>query len=99
MLELGAHAAYRAAQNSADQAAAVKRIDDIVRAYTDVVRVTPGDENAAWNLEFVSRVRAQFAQSRQPAFPEPETARPGRRPAARPDAARRARRAAAAAPT
>ena len=53
--------------------AAVKRIDDIVRAYTDVVRVKPGDEKAAWNLEFVSRVRAQFAQSRQPAFPEPET--------------------------
>ena len=73
MLELGANAAYRAAQHSADQGAAVKRIDDIVRAYTDVVRVKPGDEKAAWNLEFVSRVRAQFAQSRQPAFPEPET--------------------------
>jgi hypothetical protein len=73
MLELGAHAAYRTAQNMGDQAAAVKRIDDIVRAYTDVVRARPGDETAAWNLEFVSRVRAQFAQSRQPAFPEPET--------------------------
>lgn len=73
MLELGAHAAYRTAQNMPDQGAAVKRIDDIVRAYTDVVRARPGDETAAWNLEFVSRVRAQFAQSRQPAFPEPET--------------------------
>jgi len=73
LLELGAHAAYRAAQNMGDQGAAVKRIDDIVRLYTDVVRARPGDETAAWNLEFVSRVRAQFAQSRQPAFPEPET--------------------------
>lgn len=73
LLELGAHAAYRSAQNAADQGAAVKRIDDIVRLYTDVVRARPGDETAAWNLEFVSRVRAQFAQSRQPAFPEPET--------------------------
>lgn len=73
LLELGAHAAYRAAQNLGDQAAAVKRIDDIVRAYADVLRARPGDETAAWNYEFVSRVRAQFAQSRQPAFPEPET--------------------------
>ena len=73
LLELGAHAAYRTAQNMPDQAVAAKRIDDIVRAYTDVVRARPGDETAAWNLEFVARVRAQFAQSRQPAFPEPET--------------------------
>ncbi len=74
VLELGAHAAYRAAQLSVDQAAAVKRIDDIVRGYADVVRANPGDETAAWNYEFVSRVRASFAQSKQPVFPEPPTA-------------------------
>ena len=73
VLELGAHAAYRAAQQSVDQAAAVKTIDDIVRGYADVVRASPGNETAAWNYEFVARVRAGFAQSRQPAFPEPAT--------------------------
>ena len=73
LLQLGAHAAYRAAQQSPDQVAAVKRIDDIVRGYADVVRATPGDETAAWNFEFVSRVRATLAQSKQPAFPEPAT--------------------------
>ncbi len=73
VLELGAHAAYRAAQTSADQAAAVKKIDDIVRGYADVVRASPGNETAAWNYEFVSRVRASFAQSKQPVFPEPAT--------------------------
>jgi hypothetical protein len=72
VLELGAHAAYRAAQNAPDQAAATKRIDDIVRGYADVLRAHPGDENAAWNFEFVSRVRATLQQSRQPVMPEPE---------------------------
>lgn len=73
VLELGAHAAYRAAQLSVDQPAAVKKIDDIVRGYADVVRASPGNESAAWNYEFVSRVRASFAQSKQPTFPEPTT--------------------------
>lgn len=73
VLELGAHAAYRAAQRAADQAAAVKKIDDIVRGYADVVRASPGNESAAWNYEFVARVRADFAASRQPTFPEPAT--------------------------
>ncbi len=73
VLELGAHAAYRAAQHAPDQAAAVKRIDDIVKGYADVVRASPGSESAAWNYEFVSRVRTTFGQSRQPVFPEPAT--------------------------
>jgi hypothetical protein len=73
VLELGAHAAYRAAQNSADQAAAVKRVDEIVRGYADVLRARPGDENAAWNFEFATRVRATLQQSKQPVMPEPET--------------------------
>jgi hypothetical protein len=73
VLELGAHAAYRAAQQAPDQAAAVKKIDDIVRGYADVLRARPGDENAAWNFEFVSRVRATLQQSKQPVMPEPET--------------------------
>jgi hypothetical protein len=72
VLELGAHAAYRSAQNAPDQAAATKKIDDIVRGYADVLRAHPGDENAAWNFEFVSRVRATLQQSRQPVMPEPE---------------------------
>jgi hypothetical protein len=73
LLELGAHAAYRAAQKSADQAAAVKRIDEIVRGYADVLRARPGDENAAWNFEYAARVRATLQQSKQPVMPEPET--------------------------
>ena len=38
-----------------------------------MVRASPGNETAAWNYEFVSRVRASFAQSKQPVFPEPAT--------------------------
>lgn len=72
VLELGAHAAYRAAQLAPDQAAAVKRIDDIVKGYGDVLRARPGDDNAAWNFEFAARVRATLQQSRQPVMPEPE---------------------------
>lgn len=72
VLELGAHAAYRAAQFEPDQAAAVRRIDDIVKGYADVLRARPGDESAAWNFEFAARVRATLQQSRQPVMPEPE---------------------------
>ena len=73
LLELGAHAAYRAAQHMPDQAAAVKRLDDIVRGYADVLRARPGDQTAAWNYEFAARVRGSLMQRKTPAFPEPET--------------------------
>ena len=82
----------------ADQAAAVKRIDDIVRAYADVVRARPGDETAAWNLEFVARVRASSRRAASRPSPSPKPAawpaicRSGRRCTARRASRRRGRR-------
>ena len=95
LLELGAHAAYRTAQNMADQGAAVKRIDDIVRAYTDVVRAPAGRRDR--RLESRVRVAGAGAVRAEPAagLPRARDARPGRQSAARPDPARRAGRTAA----
>lgn len=71
MLRLAAHAAYRAAQASPDAQTGLRRLDDVAKAYADVLRAAPGDENAAWNYEFVIRLRSMLAPSKAPLPPAP----------------------------
>lgn len=69
MLRLAAHAMYRAAQASPDPQAGLRRLDDVAKAYADVLRAAPGDENAAWNYEFVVRLRSMLSQAKAPLPP------------------------------
>src|SRR5689334_14611832 len=61
LLRLAAHAQYRAAQGTPDGA---RRLDDVAKAYAEVLRANPGDKNAAWNYEFVVRLRSMLAQAK-----------------------------------
>jgi hypothetical protein len=61
LLRLAAHAQYRAAQGTPDGA---RRLEDVAKAYGEVLRANPGDENAAWNYEFVVRLRGVLAQAK-----------------------------------
>jgi hypothetical protein len=64
MLLLAANAAYRtSAPQSADKKGAVARLDSVIQAYADVMRKDPSLSDAAYNYEYVTRLRDQIAKS------------------------------------
>lgn len=64
---VAANAAFRASQaDMSDRTATVERLDRVIQAYEDVLRVAPNSDDAAFNYEYVSRFRDGFARSRQP---------------------------------
>ena len=67
---LAANAAYRAAMSPGGSARdVVGRLDGVVKQYADVLRNDPGNENAAYNYEFVVRYRAALAARGVPVPP------------------------------
>src|SRR5262245_36531448 len=67
---LAANAEYRALRrNGAPWQAAVGRLDAIAKKYADVIRLQPENEDAAFNYEFVLRLRSTLAGSRQALVP------------------------------
>jgi hypothetical protein len=63
LLLLAANAAYRnAAPQVGDRKAAVERLDTVVQQYADVLRKDPGNADAAYNYEFVSKMRDTLAK-------------------------------------
>ena len=80
-LFLAANAVYREAQQvTGDRAGTLKRLDEVLKGYTDVLKTSPGHMDAAYNFEYVVRLRDQLARGRgtfvklQPAGEEDETA-------------------------
>jgi len=65
---MAANAAFRASQaDTSDRPATIERLDLVIQAYADVLKVAPGNDDAAYNFEYVSRFRDGFARSRPPA--------------------------------
>lgn len=62
---VAANAAFRASmKDAADRAATVDRLDRVIQAYADVLRIEPSNADASYNYEYVSRFRDAFAKSR-----------------------------------
>jgi hypothetical protein len=58
MLLFAANAALRTSQRDpADRQAVLKGLDNAIRDYADVMKKNPGDVDAAYNYEFVARLR------------------------------------------
>jgi len=47
----------------------VTRLDTIAKKYGDVIRAEPNNEDAAYNYEFVLRLRSMVATAKQPLMP------------------------------
>lgn len=63
LLFLAANAAYRtSAPQSDDRKGAVSRLDAVVQNYADVLRRDPNNSDAAFNYEFVVKLRDQIAK-------------------------------------
>ena len=64
LLLLAANAAYRnAAPQVGDRKAAVERLDAVVQQYADILRKDPDNADAAYNYEFVSKMRDTLAKA------------------------------------
>jgi hypothetical protein len=62
---VAANAAFRVSQaDTSDRPATIERLDRVIQAYADVLRVAPENDDAAYNYEYVSRFRDGFARSR-----------------------------------
>jgi hypothetical protein len=69
-LFLAANAAFREAQRApADRASLVKQLDHILTMYADVLKDEPAHVDAAYNLEYVARLRDRLASARGGAVP------------------------------
>jgi hypothetical protein len=64
ILLVAANAAFRAsAPQAPDRRAAVERLDGVIQGYADVLRKDPGFTDAAYNYEFVVRLRDTIAKA------------------------------------
>jgi len=65
VLLVAANAAFRASQaGAADRAATLDRLDRVIQAYADVLRLAPDTADASFNYEYVSRFRDVVARSK-----------------------------------
>ena len=70
VLRTAANAAFRDSQReipgtgSRDPGAVVQRLDGVLQAYASALKASPRDVEAAYNYEYVARVRDQVARSR-----------------------------------
>jgi len=64
---VAANAAYRAVDgDKVDRAAAVARLEAVIKAYAEVLRADPGNVDAAYNYEFVVREKNALAKATGP---------------------------------
>jgi hypothetical protein len=75
LLLVAANAAFRnSTPQVGDRKAAVERLDTVIQQYADVLRKDPGQTEAAFNYEFVSRMRDTLAKG--PARPSAKDKKP-----------------------
>jgi hypothetical protein len=68
ILLIAANASFRASrpETSDNTRIAVERLDGVMQAYGDVLRADPGSVDAAYNYEFVFKLRDAFAKGKPP---------------------------------
>jgi tetratricopeptide (TPR) repeat protein len=64
-LTLAANAGFRASQReSADRQAMLRRLDAAIKTYTELLKKNPADADAAYNFEYVIRLRDTVSRSK-----------------------------------
>jgi hypothetical protein len=81
MLLLAANAAYRSIRIDGSDPGAMQRLEEVLGQYAELLKVAPGEFDAAYNYEIVSRVRSRLgrpaggrgaaAREKPPAGPSP----------------------------
>ena len=73
VLLLAANTAFRASQTvPSDRPEGVRRLDAVIKTYADVLKSGAGQADAAYNYEFVLRMRDALSHNRIGAIPAPD---------------------------
>ena len=64
ILFLSANAAFRLSQTTPDAADVVRRLDTVIKSYTEVLKSSPGQMDAAYNYEYAIRARKALTSPR-----------------------------------
>ena len=73
VLLLAANASFRASQaNASDRATGVRQLEAVIKTYADVLKSGSGQADAAYNYEFVVRMRDALVHNRIGAIPAPD---------------------------
>jgi hypothetical protein len=64
LLMIAANAMFRAASAETPARGSLDRLDMVIEAYGDALRADPGNADAAYNYEYVSRLREMLARGR-----------------------------------
>ena len=80
-LTLTANASFRTSQREiADRQATLRRLDAAVKVYTELVKKNPADADAAYNFEYVVRLRDTLSKSRPTPSKKEDPARARQKP-------------------
>ncbi len=71
-----ANAAFRAAQRDRERGAFTRHLDDVLKQYGEVLKANPDNVDAAYNYEFVSRLRKAAAKAKGEPTPKAMLAPP-----------------------
>lgn len=70
ILTLAANASFRASQAATDRANALRKLDEAVKNYAELLKADAAAADTAYNYEFVIRTRDTLAKPRTPAVPK-----------------------------
>lgn len=59
-----ANTAFRVSQNSTDRPALLRQLDQVQQQYAEVMKTNPSRLDAAYNYEYVARLRSRLAKAR-----------------------------------
>lgn len=68
---IAANLAFRRAQRTADRQALLRQLADVAARYAEVLKTRPDLVDAAYNYEYVTRLRTRLARARTARPPEP----------------------------
>jgi hypothetical protein len=61
---IGANAAFRASQNTRDRQALIRQLEAVQKQYAEVLKANPDQLDAAYNYEYVARLKGKLAKAR-----------------------------------
>jgi len=71
-----ANAAYRSAQRERDRQAVARRLDDVMKQYVEVLKSSPENVDAAYNYEYVARLKKNLGKAKESALAKAAPAPP-----------------------
>ena len=75
VLALSANAGFRESQRESDRQTMLRRLDAAIKSYTELLKKDPGNADAAYNYEYMIRLRDTMSKTKPPSGKREDPAR------------------------